>query len=310
MKKLFLVTTFALMFAFMMIGGVSAYIQYQENADSYVDSWGGWENMSYIYDGDWNTYGGREGSHGHSGLYITYMQPPNLNYTENELRLKTVATEENATIPEICLNASDNLTLFVYSVYQAESPYSSLFISCYNSNQGEGEEDWSDIFSHSAFGNFSYRFIYEEAMIWSIQEEQNETECDYYVGDSEFNLPQITTQKSYDDSPTHKMYLACLYDSPNDGVGYEGMTSTQNCRENIETFNPTSSGDYEYNIAIAYQERQWNSTSHQWETIGSGTDNSTEYNFKVCGIPNDSEGFQSFITWILSLLCQLFGWFC
>ena len=133
-------------------------------------------------------------------------------------------------------------------------------------------------------------------------------ECDYYFGDDSFNLPQIDIQGTYTNSATHKTYLACLYNL--DGTGdYELMSLTDSCRLSPQTFNPSIEGTYEYNLKIAYMIRDWNPTTHQWETTSSGTDNSLDYSFIVCDIPEDDFN-EGFLDWINNLLCQWFGWFC
>lgn len=132
-------------------------------------------------------------------------------------------------------------------------------------------------------------------------------DCDYYVGDPSFNLPQIGVQGTYTNDATHQTYLACLYNL--DGSGsYEVMSLTDTCRINSQSFNPDNIGNYTYNLNIAYMNREWNPSTHQWETTSSGTDNSLDYSFTVCDIPNDEEGWTGFINWIMNLLCQWFNW--
>jgi len=129
-------------------------------------------------------------------------------------------------------------------------------------------------------------------------------ECTNYVGD-EIALPQITTQKTYDDGMTHKMYLACIYSLTGSSTNYEIMNS-QLCMAEAGTFSPTEAGNYTYTVAIYFRERQWNSNSHQWETVSEGQDNHLETTYEVCNIPDD----EGFLDWIKGILCQLFGVFC
>lgn len=133
--------------------------------------------------------------------------------------------------------------------------------------------------------------------------------CDYYTGDSSFNLPQISINGNYVNDQTHQTYLACLYNLDGN-ANYESMNLGDKCRVNVQSFNPNSEGSHVYNLDILYMTRAWNPTSHQWETTGSGTDNSLDKTFTVCGVPADTEGGQSFIDWIKSILCNLFGIFC
>lgn len=133
--------------------------------------------------------------------------------------------------------------------------------------------------------------------------------CDYYVGDDEFDLPKITSSRVYNDGPSHKMYVACLY-GLNGETGFESMIGTQDCRRNIETFNPDTPGEYNYKLHIVYRERRWIPQNHLWQTIDGGTDNSLDYNFEVCDIPEDSQGWEDFLYWVQSLFCSLFDWVC
>jgi len=144
--------------------------------------------------------------------------------------------------------------------------------------------------------------------IYGIQSSIPSGDCDYYVGE-EITLPQITTTKTYDDGITHKMYLACLYDLDGNS-GFESMIDTQTCRKETQTITLEDEGEYTYNLAIAFRERQWNQESHEWETISEGTDVNSKTSFSVCSIPDDEEGWQGFMDWVGNLLCQWFGWFC
>lgn len=290
MKKIFL------FFAVFLLAITPVFaMTYQEDANStsYI---GNWINVTNAYDGDWSNYA--------LGFYDTYGTYIYLNYTKPSKatnkslwQVKDHNSTENLSIPQECFNEILQLRIQRITI----TGFSQISWNCYDGSS------WKDLRISPIQEGYEIARVYEEAMFWDIEEEP--TDCDYYVGDSEFNLPQITTEKSYDDGTTHKMYLACLYDL-NGNAGYEGMISTQNCRESVQTFNPDTEGDYIYNLAIAYRERKWNQTSHQWETIAEGTDNSFLYNFNVCDIPNDDEGWNNFISWIQNLLCNWFGWFC
>lgn len=276
---------------------VSASVLYQEDANA-ISSTGNWIGVDNVYDGYWDTYA--------SGSYDAYGTYVYLNYTKPENALPTSLWEvkdhesrENLSLSEGCFSL-ETLQLRIHRITM--TGFSRISWECYNGN------DWEVLRITSLQEGYDVARAYEEAMNWEIGESSN-GECTAYVGDAEFNLPQITSELTYDDSPTHKLYLACLYDLDGDS-GYEDMIGTQDCRTDPVSFNPEEEGDHTYKLAIAFRERQWNAETHAWETLDEGIEDNLEYNFKVCDIPDDEEGHSGFITWIQGLLCSLFGWFC
>lgn len=289
----------------MFVASVSA-TTYQENADNIVFSgYPAIVDQSNMVDGDWDTWGRQgfwTGGHGYMDISLTYNIPDGV--TSATWIVKDGEGTENLEIPEDCFDGGElDLTISTKSNFEQPPSYATIEWKC-------GE----DILRTLTQDSTEHIKVYEEAVEWgevdenATNGEDNPEGCDYMLGDT-IDLPQITTELLPIDEQTHKLYLACLYSFPNGETGYESMT-TQNCQSETQSFTPESAGDYNYNIAIAYRERQWNQQTGQWETMDEGIDNQLEETYTVCSIPDDEEGFFSFISWIQGILCSVFGWFC
>lgn len=307
MKKLLMM----FVFIFLMVGIANASTILDDTEDA---AWtmGSCANIEQAYDEEQSTYG--QSNHGVACfVYLNYTIPSSINSAiwQTKYGGSPVVIPASTFHLGHCKNQSDGQFIELFSTAQSGTSHP-IVIEEYEIPSecliSQALELKIGLDSSTTPFNEQARF-YEDAVIWDIGSGANES-CDYYIGDAEFNLPQITTSLVSDDSPTHKLYLACMYNSIDEGVGYEEMIDTQSCRENIETFNPTNAGDYEYALVIAFQERQWNPTSHQWETVNSGTDVSLNHEFTVCSIPGDDDGRDFFLQWISTLLCDWFGWFC
>lgn len=308
----------SLILGIFMFGMVSATMCYQESANvatscgglntgnynSFSSSWFEGYEGNIAYDGNWDSSARNQPGSGWANFYINYSKPTGaLSTSLWKVRYGYNGhINENITLPIACFN--QNVIQYKISTIDTGFGSQSVNLTCYNGTAfqliGTGVNQTPNNGDNS---------IYEEAMWWNISVPLPTDKCNYYIGSEAFTLPKVTTTKVYDDSPTHKMYLACLYNL--DGKsGYESMINTQDCRKDIQTFNPNVTGKYTYKLDIAYRERVWDSTSNQWVTTSDGTETPLVYDFTVCSIPDDSEGFQGFINWVRELMCSLFGWFC
>lgn len=140
-------------------------------------------------------------------------------------------------------------------------------------------------------------------------------QASYYVGDSSFELPQISVQGDYPSDATHKTYFACL--SGLDGeLNAVSMQATDKCELDTIIFNPTSDkvGEHTYVTSINYVVREW-TPGNGWQTIDEGIDNSNLYDFEVVyEIPEDDFSTQSWMNGLLGniqdFFCSNFGIFC
>jgi hypothetical protein len=294
MKKLLILG----MFLFM-VGVVNADWCYQETANvstacggldtgSYVNMGGSFDLFNQLYDGIWTSYA--IANIAPSIAYINYSVPSET--FDAKWQVKDMVGLVNLSIPEGCLN----LNPLQLMIHVTDVPFYASW-QCWDGNS------WNMLRNNAG----SHR-IYEEGMYWSFEEQPPSGDCDYYIGDEEFALPQITTTKVPDDSPTHKMYLACLY-SLDGSDEYEIMTG-QICRASPQMYDPDDVGTHTYDLAIFYRERQWDEIDHQWITIGEGVDNYLNTTFTVCGVPGDEEGWDDFIDTVSNWWTSLADWLC
>jgi len=127
--------------------------------------------------------------------------------------------------------------------------------------------------------------------------------CDYYVGDAEVTLPELTTEIESMNTPTFKRYVACLYKDTNGEFGVEMMQDNK-CRAEPATFVPDTVGSFNYRVAILYMERQWSNELRMWSTTDFGVDGTLSETYEVCPIPDDT-GEEEMLAWVETLKCEL-----
>lgn len=157
---------------------VSSNIVYQENANWTSESPSNmkWNNLSAIFDGNWNTYSSMGAPKGgnYNALSLSYKIPGWT--TSANWQIKDGRGTRNLTIPSACLNDSE-LKLWIFTHQPSSAQIFNITYSCRDSSSSYPLDSY-------LYSGYYMINLYEEKMIWNTLTCISNSQCgtDHYVG--------------------------------------------------------------------------------------------------------------------------------
>lgn len=169
----FLVLMLSALLVLAMAGNASAVLTYQENANTTSYS-GNWINPSYVYDGDWDTYGsaGIGGCAGgtQEGIYYADYNMTTSTVSGMTWNVKDDGGTTNYTIPESCIDYyADHVSFYLNDIHGLNEGflYTSIGKYCYDGSWHELVYD-----TYTSEGENCKPNVYEEAIYFNVTEEE------------------------------------------------------------------------------------------------------------------------------------------
>lgn len=157
-----------------------------------------WSDVTNVYDGNWNSLGNSSGRSTYQFVYLSYQKPTNaINST---IQIKTSTNFTNLSVPSTCWNYNSSHIIIRLGSYKPSlGTESGNDISCQN-----GTSDYYSFITTYSATNFTYSYIYEDAMIWYIQSNISINNQNYYPeGSYKWNVQYALNNSTSYFAPTN-----------------------------------------------------------------------------------------------------------